>query len=139
MKIYFLFIVCLVLIFNSCGTSVYAPINEVVDPSSQRGELNTSLTFNHGSAERYQVAVNYSPINNIAINYSGFLGQIQQSHSLAIGSYRVLRKKVENQYVFGDFYTGIVIGKHNAFKSENFMSSASEIQTKLIGEANQYF
>lgn len=137
MKINVFFLVCFVLLLSACGTSVYAPINEVMDPVSKEKELNTSVTFNHGSSERYQFGVCYSPINSLAINYSGIFSRVQNTQSLALGYYKPFSIKSENQYAFYDFYTGFTTGQHNDF--ENVYITGGSVLYKLLGEGNQYF
>lgn len=130
------FIVCFLILHNSCGLGLYAPINEVIDPASQKNDFNLAAGFNHATYERYQIAACYSPFQNFAITYSGIYSNAQKSNSFALGLYHKLDKTSEEKYFFADFYTGFTMGK-NTIERNAFTTLF--VKAKLVGFSNQFY
>ncbi len=98
--------VSLLLFSSSCSYMLYSPNPEVVEPVSEKGQLQTSLSIGYSTTQKYGLGLNYGLTKNIAITASGAIGPKQKHVTSAIGYYRNLSPKS-----FMDFYAGFNYGK----------------------------
>ena len=120
----------------SCNNSIYNPINEVIDPSLNKGDLNLVVVPITSNSFLPQIGVSHSPWKNINFNSNIFFGPILNSYSLGAGVYSNALLKNGNDFSSKVYFNfGYSLGKYNYTEPENpDFDPISDLRVNVPGE-----
>ncbi len=127
----FLFLILSLII--SCNYGYYTPINEVMSPVNEKGQLKISFTANQSFETKLQLSTTYSPINHLGLSYYYISAVNLKNQGFATGYFTInFSKNLRVKNIFLDSYIGYEIGenKHVDFNSKvefNFQKYFSQV------------